>query len=83
VVCDDRARWGPQPRFIRTGRPDQDGRYRIRGLPPGRYLAVALEYLEPGEELDPERLEEFRRDATAVDLREAESRAVDWRVLGF
>jgi protocatechuate 3,4-dioxygenase beta subunit len=81
--ADDRARWAPQSRFIRTARPDQDGRYRIRGLPPGRYLAVALEYLEPGEELDPERLEEFRRSAIAIDLREAESRSVDLRVSEF
>jgi hypothetical protein len=44
---------------------------------------VALEYLEPGEEFDPERLEEFRRGAIAVDLREAESRSVDLRVLEF
>jgi protocatechuate 3,4-dioxygenase beta subunit len=78
--ADDRARWAPQSRFIRTARPDQDGRYRIRGLPPGRYLAVALEYLEPGEELDPERLEEFGRGAIAVDLREGENRSVDLRV---
>ena len=80
---DDRARWAPQSRFIRTARPDQDGRYRIRGLPPGRYLAIALEYLEPGEELDPERLEELRRRAIAVDLGEAETRSVDLRVSGF
>jgi hypothetical protein len=81
--ADDRARWAPQTRFIKMARPDQDGRYRIRGLPPGRYLAVALEYLEPGEEFDPERLDEFRRGAIAVDLRDAESRAVDLRVLEF
>jgi hypothetical protein len=81
--AEDRARWTPQSRFIRTVRPDQDGRYRFRGLPPGRYFAVALEYLEPGEEFDPERLEEFRRGAIAVDLREAESRSVDLRVLEF
>jgi protocatechuate 3,4-dioxygenase beta subunit len=80
---DDRTRWGPQTRFIKTARPDQDGRYRIRGLPPGRYLAVALEYLEPGEELDPERLDEFRRAAMAVDLREGENRSTDLRLSGF
>jgi protocatechuate 3,4-dioxygenase beta subunit len=81
--ADDRARWGPQTRFIKTARPDQEGRYRIRGLPPGRYLAVAVDYLEPGEELDPERLEQFRRGAVTVDLREAETRTVDLKVLEF
>jgi protocatechuate 3,4-dioxygenase beta subunit len=81
--ADDRARWGPQTRFIKTARPDRDGQYRIRGLPPGRYLAVALEYLEPGEELDPDRLDEFRRGAIAVDVREAETRSVDLRRFDF
>jgi hypothetical protein len=80
---DDSGRWTPQSRFIRTARPDQDGRYRIRGLPPGRYFAVALEYLEPGEEFDPERLEELRRNAVGIELREGESRAADLRLLEF
>ena len=78
--ADDAARWTPQSRFIQTARPDQDGRYRVRGLPPGRYLAIALDYLEPGEEMDPDRLERFRRDATRVDLGEAESRPLDLRL---
>ena len=81
--ADDRARWLPQTRFIRTARPEQDGRYRIRGLPPGRYLAIALEYLEPGEELDPERLEQFRRDAVRIDLGDGETRALDLRLSGL
>lgn len=81
--ADDRARWTPSTRFIRTARPEQDGRYRIRGLPPGRYLAIALEYLEPGEELDPERLDQFRRDAVRVDLTEGEARALDLRLSGL
>jgi len=30
----------------RSGRPDQDGRYRIAGLPPGRYYIVAVDHLD-------------------------------------
>ena len=78
--ADDRARWTPQTRFIRTTRPEPDGRYRIRGLPPATYLVIAVQYLEPGEELDPERLEQFRRDAIRVELRDAESRTLDLKL---
>jgi len=78
--ADDRARWKPQTRFIRTARPEADGRYRIRGLPPAAYLVIAVQYLEPGEELDVDRLEQFRKDAVRIDLRDAESRSLDLRL---
>jgi hypothetical protein len=78
--AEDRARWMPQTRFIRTARPESDGRYRIRGLPPAEYFIVAVQYLEPGEEFDTERLEQLRRDAVRVDLRDAETRSLDLRL---
>lgn len=71
--AEDRNRWAPPTRFIRTARPDQAGQYRISCLPAGRYLAIALEYLEPGEESDPERLEEWRTRASTVDLLEGQT----------
>ena len=40
-------------RFTRTVRPDQQGRYEMKGLPPGDYVAVAVESLEQGGEWDP------------------------------
>ncbi|RPH60987.1 MAG: hypothetical protein EHM89_07990, partial [Acidobacteria bacterium] len=70
VFAEDNVHWIPQTRFIRTGRPDQDGRFTIRGLPPERYLAVAVEYLEPGEETSPETLEQLKSMATSLSLAE-------------
>ena len=40
-------------RFTRTIRPDQEGRYETRALPPGDYFAVAVPALESGDERDP------------------------------
>ena len=40
-------------RFVRVVRPDQQGRFETRGLPPGDYLAVAVETLEQGGQWDP------------------------------
>ena len=52
--------WGYRTRHIKTTRPNQDGTFLVSGLPPGDYFAVALEYLEPGDEQDPELLEKWR-----------------------
>ncbi len=35
---EDEELWRPQSRHIMTTRPDQNGKYQIRGLPPGAYL---------------------------------------------
>jgi len=41
-------------RYTQTVRPDRGGAFRLRGLPPGRYLAAVVEALEQGSEWDPE-----------------------------
>ena len=73
VFSDDNARWVPQTRYIRAARPDQQGKFQITGLPPGRYLAVALDYLEQGSEMDPNLLEQLKSKATSVSLDEGET----------
>ena len=69
-------RWGWQSRFVFSARPDQTGRFTIAGLPEASYLAVALEYLEPGEEGNPEFLERMKSLATRVSIGEGEKKAV-------
>ena len=58
---------------MRTSRPDQDGRFRIRALPAGRYLAAAVEVLEQGREWDPEFVRRFRDAATPFALAEGQT----------
>jgi protocatechuate 3,4-dioxygenase beta subunit len=54
VILPERLKEGVLPgRFTRTIRPNQEGRYEIRGLPAGDYLAVAVAALEFGNEWDP------------------------------
>jgi hypothetical protein len=83
VFADDPEKWGPRTRFIQTARPDQAGRFTISGLPPGRYVAIAVEHLEPGEERDPELLDIWRSWGVPVTLRESESRTLDLRLSNF
>jgi hypothetical protein len=83
MFAGNREQWGPRSRYIGSGRPDQQGRFTIEGLPHGRYLAIAVEYLEPGEERDPDLLEQWRSRATGVALGEGESRAIDLELSTF
>ena len=57
VFPTDSTLWRPQSRQIQTTRPDQTGKFRIRGLPPGDYFLVAVDPAEPGEWFDPAYLE--------------------------
>lgn len=65
---------------MRTAKPDQSGKFEIKGLPPEDYLIVALEYLEPGEEADPEVLERLRAHATRLSLAEGEVKTLPLKV---
>jgi hypothetical protein len=80
VFAEASERWQPPTRFVRAGRPDQEGRFQIRGLPPGRYLAVAVEYLEQGSESDPEQLERLKQSASPLSLDEGETRQLDLKL---
>ena len=73
--ADERLRT-VQSRFTRTARPDQEGTFRITGLPPGDYRAVALQGLEDGQDGDPDFLASIEDLATRLALEEGESRAL-------
>lgn len=76
LFSSDPQHWGWQSRHVRTARPDQTGRFLIGGLPAGPYLAVALEYVESGEETNPEFLERVKALATSVRLTEGEKKPI-------
>jgi hypothetical protein len=73
---DDERQWIPASRFIAAGRADQQGQFKIVGMPDGDYLVAAVEFLETGEERDPELLRQLRSRATRITLGEGESRAI-------
>jgi hypothetical protein len=74
---ESQDRWGVGSRYLRTARPNQDGRYTLRGLPPHDYLAVAVKDMEPGQFMDPEFLESIRSQAVRISLGEAETKVQD------
>lgn len=76
VFPDDKEKWMPMSRFIGRARPDQQGQFKVTGIPPGEYLAVALETLEMGIETDPEFLERVQALGTRTRLSEDVPQAI-------
>jgi protocatechuate 3,4-dioxygenase beta subunit len=69
------------PRYQSMGRTDDDGRYKMTGLPPGSYYIVAVDRIEPGGAQDPDFLEKMAPNATGFSLLEAETRVIDLRLI--
>jgi protocatechuate 3,4-dioxygenase beta subunit len=81
VFPTDNKRWKPNSRYLRTARPDQDGRFKISGLPPADYNIVAIEKLEPNvPATDPDFLERILSGAKRLSLSEGETKTVDLKL---
>jgi protocatechuate 3,4-dioxygenase beta subunit len=81
VFADDAQKWSAASRAVRAVRPDQQGRYQVKGLPTGEYLAIALDYVEEGLWNDPDFLESLRRDAQKAILRDTTAQELALKVL--
>ncbi len=80
LFSSDERKWGYQTRFVRSARPDQNGGFTIKGIAPDDYFAVAVDYLEPGEEADPELLAKWRPSATAVSITEGAVKTLNLKI---
>jgi len=81
IFAEDSAKWGFMSRYVHMARPDQQGAFQVKELPPGRYLAAAVDYLEEGEETNPETLERLRNTATPFTLGEADEKTLALKVV--
>ena len=78
AVFPDRLREGAMPtRYTRVVRPDQQGRFETRGLPPGDYLAAAVESLDQGGHWDPAFRKQVEPTAKRFRLTEGQTATVD------
>ena len=80
VFPEETSRWREDSRTVRAVRPDQRGEFSIKGLPAGKYLIAAVDYVQDGQWYDPEFLEQLRPRAQRLSLAEAESRRIDLTV---
>jgi len=72
--------WRPQARQILTTRPDQNGKYQLRGLPAGRYYVAVIDPAEQGEWFDPAFLDQHRTGAQTLTLAEGATQTIDFKL---
>ena len=73
--------WTYASRYMRTARPDTNGRYSIKWLPPLEdYLIIAVQNLEQGQGSDPDFLTRAIEEAKRLSLNEGETKAFDIRL---
>ena len=82
VFPEDQARWGTVlgSRWRSSARPDQQGHFKVSDLPPGAYLAIAVEYVADGEWMDPEWLARAARKATKFTLEEGATKTLELKI---
>jgi hypothetical protein len=82
VFARDEAKWEGTSRYIQTARPDQDGRFKVSGLPPGDYHAVATAGIrQPGEAGDPDILKRVVDRAVRFSIGDGENKVVDLKLI--
>jgi hypothetical protein len=67
-------------RIVKAARPDTNGRFEVRGLRAGRYLATAIESMEQNRQYSPEFQKELRRGAREFTVRAGETLSLDLRL---
>ena len=81
IFPEDQSKLWPRTRYLRMTRLGTDDGFSVAGLPPGRYLAIAVADHESGEETNPELLQRFRPAATPFTLEEGEARVLDLSIV--
>jgi hypothetical protein len=76
IFAMDASKWGPNSRYVRAARPDQQGQWQVKGLPAGEYHVVALDDVEDGNWNDPDYLASIERYARKITMQEAEAQSV-------
>jgi hypothetical protein len=77
IFPDDNTLWKGQSRFVRATRPNQEGTFEIKGLPPAKYLGVAVDSLETGTQNDPAVLERLRPRAKSFMLIDGQPQTIN------
>ncbi len=74
----DEDLWRPLSRHIATARPDQNGRFQLRGLPAGDYFVALVDPEEQGQWFEPAFLSSQRPRASRVSLVDGDVKTQDF-----
>lgn len=80
VFSTDRARWFFNSRRVAGARPNSEGRYQVRNLPPGEYFIVAYDDVDVMEWFDPALLAQLAPRAARIRIGEYEKKTYDMMV---
>jgi Carboxypeptidase regulatory-like domain len=83
VFSQDVTRWTYLSTHVSAVSCDRDRRFRIAGLPPGDYQAVAVRATLSGDLTDPQLVGVMRAFSTAVKLREAAETTITLHAVGM
>ena len=64
-------------RYLRSVRPDQDGKVGVEGIPPAEYIVTAVEALEQGEQWNPDYRARLREAGRRFSIKEGETLQLD------
>jgi hypothetical protein len=78
---EDRAQWNDTSRFIASARANEQGRFRMSGMPAGKYLVTAVDHLDTGSQFDPELLQRLAERASSLVLGEDETKDVTLKIV--
>jgi hypothetical protein len=81
VFSEDKERWTTGSRYLRTTRPDMNGKYTVRLTPAQNYRVVVVRGLEDGQFSDPDFLTRALEHATPFDIGEGEAKVVNLKLV--
>jgi len=81
LFSTDNQKWFDSTRYVRATRPNQQGQWRVTGLPEGEYFVAAVDYVENGEWNDPEYLTSLRDVAAKLSVSEAGSATAHLKIV--
>jgi hypothetical protein len=76
---EDETRWTPSSRFVIAARASQTGNFRLKEVPPGAYLAVALRDLPFRAWTNPDVLLRLQSIATKLRVVDGEQKTISIR----
>jgi hypothetical protein len=80
IFSEDASRWVEGSRSVVSVRPDQNGGVTVRNLRAGGYFVIALDYLQEGDEYDPDVLRGLQVSATRITIKDGETKSLDLHV---
>jgi len=81
IFADDSEKRWPGSPYLRSVRAGADGRFTLRGVPAGRYRAAAVQFLESGEETNPDLPAQLDSVSTPVSLSHGATATLDLRLV--